>query len=207
MTAPAIGMAALAVCALAPALAAAQAPSPASSDPASVQGGSYAIEPNHTQVLFSVSHMGFSTFHGQFTQSSGSLSLDAKSPADSRFEIHVPTRSVLTSNAKLTGELKSDAWLNAKADPDITFRSTRVTPTGNGEADVAGDLTLHGQTHPVTLHARLVGAGVNPLDKKYTVGFDLSGTLQRSDFGVKTYVPLIGDTVTLTIAGVFEKQA
>nr|WP_321986249.1 YceI family protein [uncultured Lichenicoccus sp.] len=184
----------------------AQAPAPATSDPARVESGSYAVEPNHTQVLFSVSHMGFSTFHGQFIQSSGSLSLDAKAPADSRFEIHVPVKSVLTSSAKLTDELKGDAWLDAKADPDIVFKSTKVTPVGHGAALVAGDLTLHGQTHPVTLHARLVGAGVNPLDKKYTVGFDLTGTLRRSEFGVKTYVPLIGDAVTLTVSGVFEKQ-
>ena len=188
------------------ALSMAQASAPASSDPARVESGSYAIEPNHTQVLFSVSHMGFSTFHGQFTQSSGSLSLDAKSPADSRFEIHVPTRSVLTSNTTLTSELKSDAWLDARADPDIVFKSTKVMPLGQGAALVAGDLTLHGQTHPVTLHAELVGAGTNPLDKKYTVGFDLTGTLRRSQFGVRTYVPLIGDAVTLTIAGVFERQ-
>ena len=210
MTAPALAIAGLAFATLfgmAPTVASAQATSPASSDPASVQGGGYTIEPNHTQVLFSVSHMGFSTFHGQFTKASGTLSLDPRSPADSRFEIHVPTRSVLTSNATLTGELKGDAWLDAKADPDIVFKSTKVTPMGNGEADVVGDLTLHGQTHPVTLHAKLVGAGVNPLDKRYTVGFDLSGTLQRSEFGVKTYLPLIGDAVTLTIAGVFEKQA
>ena len=184
----------------------AQAPAPASSDPARVESGSYAIEPMHTQVLFSVSHMGFSTFHGQFTQSSGSLNLDAKAPADSRFEIHVPTRSVLTSSAKLTDELKGDAWLDAKADPDIVFKSTEVTAVGHGAATVMGDLTLHGQTHPVTLHAKLVGAGVNPLDKKYTVGFDLTGTLRRSDYGVKTYVPLIGDAVTLTVSGVFEKH-
>ena len=189
------------------ALSMAQASAPASSDPARVESGSYAIEPNHTQVLFSVSHMGFSTFHGQFTQASGSLSLDAKAPASSSFEIHVPARSVLTSNTTLTSELKSDAWLDARADPDIVFKSTKVTPLGQGAALVAGDLALHGQTHPITLHASLVGAGVNPLDKKYTVGFDLSGTLQRSEFGVKTYVPLIGDTVTLTISGAFEKQA
>ena len=86
------------------------------------------------------------------------------------------------------------------------FKSTKVTAVGHGAATVMGDLTLHGQTHAVTLHAKLVGAGVNPLDKKYTVGFDLTGTLRRSEFGVKTYVPLIGDMVTLTVSGVFEKQ-
>ncbi len=179
---------------------------PASTDPQRVQGGAYAVEPSHTQLLFSVSHMGFSTYYGQFSGASGSLQLDPKTPSRSRFEIRVPTGSVSTTSDKLTGELKSSAWLDAAADPEITFRSTEVTPLGHGAASVSGNLTLHGVTRPMTLRARLVGAGINPLDKKYTVGFDLVGSIRRSEFGVRTYVPLIGDTVTLTVSGVFEKQ-
>jgi polyisoprenoid-binding protein YceI len=57
----------------------------------------------------------------------------------------------------------------------------------------------------VTLAVRFVGAGINPLDKKYTVGFEATGAIKRSDFGVKTYVPLVGDEVRLTIAGAFER--
>lgn len=186
--------------------AAAQTVAPATGDPARIESGSYAVEPSHTQLLFSVSHMGFSTYYGQFSKASGSLTLDSKTPSRSSFEIHVPVASVSTTSDKLTGELKSSAWLDASAYPEITFKSTRVTPTGKGNATVTGNLTLHGVTRPVTLHARLVGGGINPLDKKYTVGFDLNGTIRRSEFGVKTYVPLIGDAVTLTIAGVFEKQ-
>ena len=186
--------------------ASAQMAPPASNDPAKVASGAYAIEPNHTQVLFSVSHMGFSTYHGEFSHVSGSLNLDAATPAKSSFEIHVPVASLTTTSDKLTGELKSKVWLDASTDPVITFKSTPVTPDGQGDATIDGNLTLHGVTRPVTLKAKLVGAGVNPLDKKYTVGFDLTGTVRRSDFGVKTYVPLIGDAVTLTISAAFEKQ-
>ncbi len=185
--------------------ASAQMASPATSDPARIESGAYAVEPNHTQLLFSVSHMGFSTYYGQFSKASGSLNLDSQAPSKSSFEIHVPVNSVTTTSDKLTSELKSDAWLDASADPEILFKSVRVMPTGKGNATVTGNLTLHGVTRPVTLHARLVGGGINPLDKKYTVGFDLTGTIRRSEFGVKSYVPLIGDMVTLTIAGVFEK--
>ena len=179
---------------------------PPTTDPAQVESGAYAVEPNHTQILFSVSHMGFSTYYGQFSGASGSLTLDSRMPGKSSFVIHVPVKSVTTTSDKLTGELKSNAWLDASADPEMTFKSTKVTPIGHGYATVAGNLTLHGVTRPITLKAKLVGAGINPLDKKYTVGFDLTGTIRRSEFGVKTYVPLIGDAVTLTIAGVFEKQ-
>ena len=183
----------------------AQMASPATTEPAKVESGAYAIEPNHTQVLFSVSHMGFSTYYGEFSHVSGSLNLDARVPAKSSFEIHVPVSSLTTTSEKLTTELKSNAWLDAPADPDMTFVSTKVTPVGHGAATIAGKLTLHGVTRPIILKAKLVGAGINPLDKKYTVGFDLTGVVRRSDFGVRTYVPLIGDDVTLTISAVFEK--
>ncbi len=87
----------------------------------------------------------------------------------------------------------------------MVFRSETVTSTGAATADVAGTLTLHGVTKPVTLHATFVGAGVNLLDHKETVGFQLSGTVKRSDFGVTKYVPLVSDDVTLMISAAFEK--
>jgi polyisoprenoid-binding protein YceI len=55
------------------------------------------------------------------------------------------------------------------------------------------------------LHVRFIGAGVNPIDKAYTVGFEATGTIKRSDFGVKTYLPAVGDEVQLSIAGAFEQ--
>ena len=179
---------------------------PASHDPAKVESGTYRIDPTHTQVLFSVSHLGFSTYYGEFSDASGTLTLDAGKPSNSSVEIHVPVRSITTTSGKLTRELKGSDWLDAAADPEMVFRSTKVTPTGGGIATIDGDLTLHGVTRPILLRATLVGAGVNPLDHRYTVGFNLVGTIRRSDFGVRLYVPLIGDDVTLTIASAFEKQ-
>ena len=85
--------------------------------------------------------------------------------------------SVDTPVAKLTDELKSDQWLDAKKYPQITFKATSVTVTGPGEAKVTGDFTLHGVTKPLTLTAKLVGGGANPITKKYNVGFELSGKI------------------------------
>jgi polyisoprenoid-binding protein YceI len=67
-------------------------------------------------------------------------------------------------------------------------------------------LTLHGVSRPVTLHASFVGAGVNLLDRKQTIGFQLNGMLKRSDFGVDRFVPLISDDVSITIAAAFDKS-
>ena len=165
------------------------------------------VEPSHTRVLFAVSHMGFSTWFGEFTGASGSLTIDPKNAQVDAVSVSVPTASVSTSNAKLDEELKSAEWLGAAQFDTIRFRSTRVIPTGAGTADVVGELTLHGVTRPVTLKASFNGAGVNPLSKGYTVGFEVSGDVKRSDFGVKTYVPLIGDDVHLIISAAFEKKA
>ncbi len=174
--------------------------------PAQVQAGRYAVEPQHTQIEFAISHMGFTTYYGHFSNASGSLQLSPADPAASQLEIAVPVGTVSTTSDKLDEELKSPDWLDATHFPQMTFRSTKIVPSGADAAEVTGDLTLHGVTKPVTLHARFVGAGTNPLDKKYTVGFQIGGEINRSDFGVKTYVPLIGDAVQLTISGAFERQ-
>ncbi|GJD80054.1 YceI family protein [Methylobacterium gregans] len=175
-------------------------------DPAQIQGGTYTVDASHTQVGWRVSHMGFSNYAGGFSDVSGSLVLDPKNPAGSKLSIKIPVASVATTSAKLTDELKGDQWLDAGKYPEMTFVSTKVTPAGKDKAKVTGDLTLHGVTKPVTLDVTLIGAGTNPLNKKVTVGFEATGTLKRSDFGVKTYVPLIGDQLHLTIAGAFERQ-
>jgi polyisoprenoid-binding protein YceI len=172
----------------------------------SIKAGSYKVEPNHTQVLFSVSHFGFTKFSGFFSGASGTLQLDPANPAADKLDVSVPVQSVLTTSSKLDDELKGDQWFDAAKFPTATFTSKKITPSGNGTASIAGDLTLHGVTKPITLNARFVGAGVNPLSKAETVGFQATGTIKRSDFGVKTYVPLVGDKVQLNIAGAFELQ-
>jgi polyisoprenoid-binding protein YceI len=188
-----------------PALAAAPA-GPASTDPKTVQAGTYAVEPSHTRVQFTVSHMGFTEWYGDFTGASGSLTIDPARPAASRLDISIPVASISTTNAKLDGELKGADWLGADQYPTIRFVAKTVTPTGASAARITGDLSFHGVTRPVTLLARFHGAGVNPLDKAYTAGFDATTTIHRSDFGVKTYVPLIGDEVAIRISAAFVKK-
>ncbi len=177
----------------------------ADTNPAAVAVGRYAVESGHTRVQFAVSHMGFSTWYGDFTGATGTLNLDPKSPAAAKVDITIPVASVSTTNAVLDGELKSAEWFDAGKDPTIRFVSTKVVKTAANKATITGDLTFHGVTKPVVLMATFNGAGANPMNKKYTVGFDATTTLKRSDFGVKTYVPVIGDTTSLRISAAFEK--
>ena len=113
----------------------------------------------------------------------------------------IPVASVSTTNGKLDEELKSPMFLNAAAYPTITFVSKSVKRTGPASAVITGDLTLHGVTKPVTLDAKFNAGGSNPMSKKYTVGFDATGHFNRSDFGVKTFVPMVSDQVDITHLG------
>jgi polyisoprenoid-binding protein YceI len=177
----------------------------ANPDAAAVKPGAYTIEPTHTRVLFSVSHMGFTTWYGNFTDASGRLVLDPAHPDASRLDVTIPMASVSTTNAKLDGELKSADWFDAAKYPTATFHSTSVHVIGRDQAEIDGDLTLHGVTRPLVLTTSFNGAGVNPLDHAYTTGFEVRGQIRRSDFGVIKYVPLVGDDVKLIISAAFEK--
>jgi polyisoprenoid-binding protein YceI len=172
----------------------------------SAKPGSYKVESYHTQVGFSISHFGFTNYSGLFSGATGSLQLDPAKLGTSKLDISIPVDSVTTTVSKLTDELKGDQWFDTAKFPKATFVSTQVVPTADG-ATVTGNFTLHGITKPVVLHVRFIGAGVNPIDKAYTVGFEATGTIKRSDFGVKTYLPAVGDEVQLNIAGAFEQQA
>ena len=175
-------------------------------DPA-VQSGSYALEPTHTEVMFGVSHFGYSMYYGQFPGATGNLTLDSANPAASQIDVSVPVAGVWTASDKLADELRSPDWLDAKALPAMTFHSTKVTATGPTTADVTGDLTIHGVTHPVTLKATFRRAAVFPMNQKYMIGFDAIGHVKRSEYGVSKYVNFgLGDDVELTISAPFVRQ-
>ncbi|WP_075594766.1 YceI family protein [Novacetimonas hansenii] len=173
---------------------------------AQAQSGTYDVEPGHTQVSFSVLHFGFTNYLGIFSNVSGTLILDPKNPTTSKLSVTIPVDSVQTTSSKLNDELKGTQWFDAAKFPNATFESTSIHVTGRNDALVAGNLTLHGVTKPETLKVHFIGAGINALDKKYTTGFEATGTLKRSDFGVKMYVPYVSDEVQLRINGAFEKQ-
>ncbi len=174
-----------------------------SRNPADAESGTFAIEPNHTQVLFGISHLQFTTYYGNFSHVSGTLELSTKDPAASKVEVQIPVNTVSTTSDKLNGILQTADWLDAARFPTMTFRSTQVTRTGPGTANVTGDLTLHGITKPMTLNATFNAAGTSPGDQKYTIGFNASGVIKRSDFGIVKLLPYVGDDVTITISAAF----
>jgi polyisoprenoid-binding protein YceI len=175
---------------------------------APAQSGAYTLDPTHAMILFGVSHFGFSNYYGQLPGATGSLTLDGANPSASKLEVSAPVANLWTASDKLTGELKSGQWLDAGKYPAMTFKSTAITVTSPTTADVAGELTIHGVTKPVTLKATFRKAGVWAMTKKYMVGFDATGHIKRSDFGVSQYVNFgLGDDVDLIISAPFEKAS
>jgi polyisoprenoid-binding protein YceI len=186
-------------------LGAAPAPPAASTSPTAVPAGTYRIEPAHTRVQFTVSHLGFTDWWGDFSGVSGTLALDPARLAASRLDVSIPVATVSTTNSILDGELRSADWFDAARYPTIRFVSTRIVRSGPAKAIIYGNLSFHGVTRQVALDTRFVGAGLNPLSKTYTIGFNATTTIRRSDYGVKMDVPLVGDQTTIRISAAFEK--
>lgn len=186
-----------------PAFAADDAAGP-TKDPTQVRAGTYRLDPAHGKITWSLSHLGYSTYFGQITDVNGEASLDPKEPAKSRVSVTIGIDSISGLNAKLDAHLKTPDFFDAQKFPAATFVSTSVEPTGPTTARVTGDLTLRGVTKPVAFDATFNQAGVNPVDKAYSVGFDGRAVLKRSDFGINAFLPVLGDEVTLRLEGEFK---
>ena len=165
---------------------------------AALAADSYTLDPGHTFPRFEISHFGFSTHHGQFNKTAGKLVLDRAAKTGS-VEITVDTASIGTGDPKLEEHLRSDEFFNVAKFPVMKFRSKSIKFNGDAPASAEGELTLLGVTKPLTLTILRVKCGPHPMLKKEDCGAEVTGVLKRSDFGMKAYVPLVGDEVTLRI--------
>ncbi len=141
------------------------------------------IDNVHTHVGFSARHMMVTTVRGQFRHFSASLAIDPADFTRSTFEGEIDVGSIDTGNAQRDDHLRSSDFLDAPNHPQITFRSTRIEPTANGEYVVHGELTIRGVTRPVALDVEFHGTSKNPYGKT-VAGFSARGAINRKDFGV-----------------------
>jgi len=188
---------------LAPAVAQMPTKAPGAPIVSRVVAGTYAIEPSHTQVLFTVNHLGFSNYTGEFTNPSGSLTLDPRKPGSAKVDVSFPIKDVYTTAAALDAHLQKPEFFDAAKFPVGHFVSTRVVATGMN-ATIFGNLTLKGVTRPVILKARFIGAGPAPMGPPtLNMGFTASTSIKRSDFGISYGIPLVSDRVDLVINAAF----
>jgi polyisoprenoid-binding protein YceI len=124
----------------------------------------YAIDKQgqHAFVNFKISHLGYSWLYGTFKDFDGSFSFDDKNPEASKVNVTLNTQSVDTNNAERDKHIRSGDFLNVGKHPTATFASTAVKTTGEGTADITGNLTLNGVTKPVVIAATFIGQGDDP---------------------------------------------
>ena len=160
----------------------------------------YTLDPAHTQTTVAVDRFGFTTVLAAFTASSGTIWIDEANPANSRVEAQVTVASLYAGDPTREEHVKGERWLNGAANPLITFKSTKVVPTGPDTADVTGDFTLNGVTKSVTFKVKLNKIGKGPGGKQ-AAGFTIMGSVHRRDFNVGAAIPqgLIGEDVAVRI--------
>ena len=178
---------------------------PGAPDAARITAGSYKVDTNHTQVVWTLNHLGITPLSGSFAASGGSLVLDPEHPGGAKVSVDFTMASTTTHMQAFTTHLLSAEILDAAKYPTANFTSTRVVVNGTS-AKITGNLTLHGVTRPITLDAKFYGAGDNSRSKKLNIGFAATTTIKRSDFGIM-YGPTVADQVNLEIHAAFEKAA
>jgi polyisoprenoid-binding protein YceI len=167
--------------------------------PAAAGADTYDIDAVHSAVMFRAKRMGVVYVYGRFNEFAGTLDMTGEDVTTGKLALEVKTTSVDTGNQRRDDHLRSPDFLNAAQLPVMKFESTSVKAVGDG-FEVAGNLTLHGVTKPVTATVERVGSGKDPRAGKALVGFEAKFTLKRSDFDVKYMVGPVSDEIDVHIA-------
>ena len=165
----------------------------------------YKLDPHHTYPHFGVEHLGVSIYWGRFDRSSGQFTIDRAAKKGS-LELTVETASVSTGDNQRDGRprtldehLKTADFFNVAEFPQMTFKADQVKFDGDAPSEVTGTLTLLGVSRPLTLKVERWVCKDHPFSKKPMCGGNASGTLKRTDFGMKYAVPAVGDEVRLQV--------
>lgn len=172
-----------------------------------VPAATYTIDPRHTQIIFSIKHLGLSTFFGRFGHVTGTLTFDPAAPEKSALSAQIDMTNIQTHVDELDKELVS--FFHADKFPTATFVATQSIKTGANTGTVTGNLTIAGVPKPVTLNVTFNGGRNSPMPlQPYRIGFDATGTIRRSDFGLThaMWSGLVSDDVTLMIECELEKK-
>lgn len=168
----------------------------------SIAVATWTIDKSHSLAEFSVRHMMVSTTRGQFTNVSGSLTIDETNLANSSVEAVIAVESITTRDEKRDEHLRSADFFDAANYPTITFKSTSVKVKSDSDLVITGDLTIRGVTRSVDLKTEFNGFNTTPWGGR-VVGFEADTEISRKDFGLEWNVALetggvlVGDKVKI----------
>ncbi len=176
--------------------------------------GNWQLDPYHTQVDFSAKHLGMMTVRGSFDEVGSKADIDPDNPENASVEVTISTASIRTNHPVRDNDLRSSNFLDVESFPTMTFRSTRVEQTGENTYTLTGNLTIKGNTRPVTLHVTKYGEFNDPGMMGHRIAYGATGQINRKDFGLSFSMMLDGrfvvsDEIQISIEGelVEQKQA
>ncbi len=170
------------------------------------------FDPYHTQVEFAAKHLGMMTVRGHFAEITATGNIYPDNPQTSSVEVTMQTASIRTHNEARDNDLRSSNFLQVDAYPTITFKSTKIEPAGKDRYTMTGDLTIKGNTHPVTFSVVKYGEFNDPR-MGHRIGYSAESKINRREFGLTFNVLLDGkmvvsEEVQIMIEGEFvEKPA
>ena len=172
------------------------------------QSASWKADPMHSQLSFSTTHLGISDVDGLFKKFDATATGSAADFSDAVFSLTADVASIDTEVEMRDKHLRSADFFDVEKFPTMTYKSTGIEKAGENKYRLTGNLTLHGVTKPVTMDLWYRGTIVNPQSKTPTAGFQLTGTIKRSDFGIgeKFAPPMLSDEVKIKADGEFKKQ-
>jgi len=148
-----------------------------------IPAGTWNVDPSHSSVEFRVKHLGISTVRGAFREFEGRIEI-GQDIASSKASGTIKAASIDTGEPKRDEHLRSPDFFDVDNYPDIAFESTSIEVIDENEFHVTGDLTMHGVTKPITLHAEVTGTEEDPWGNT-RVGLEAQGELNRSDYEMK----------------------
>ncbi len=169
-----------------------------------IDAGTWKLDPTHSQLGFSIRHLGISNVRGLFPTVDGTV--EVASDGTSKIDVEVELASVQSGNQYRDEHLQAEPFFDTANHPKLTFSATKVEVTGDNVGKIHGDLTIRGITKPVTLDATFNGTGESPMDQSFRAGFHAVGSINRTDFGVSYGVPMVSDEVQLSIDVQLVKQ-
>jgi len=159
----------------------------------------------HSQLGFTVTHLGIADVSGTFNDFDVTVNSSKPDFSDATFELNANIASIDTRVDARNNHLKSADFFDAEKYPVMSFKSTSIKKSGKDEYKLTGDLNLHGITKQVTMDLRYKGTIENPMSKKQTAGFQVTGTIKRSDFNLGNGFPppMISNEVEIKADGEF----
>jgi polyisoprenoid-binding protein YceI len=161
-----------------------------------LSNGVWTIDPAHTQLGFSIRHLGIANIRGMFQQVEGAATVNGDS---AEISVNAQMASVSTGNSYRDGHLQAGDFFDVENHPTMTFRSTGIELSGDDAGKLNGELTIRGITQPVSLDVTFHGIAPSPVDQTGHAGFEATGSISRSAFGVTFGAPMISDEVRLAL--------